>query len=311
VHIETFQSMDLGELVDVWNRNLVADPISAIRLGNQVLLDPNFRDEFCLVARENGSVIGFVLGICGDGFHFPGRLEGDRAWILGMAVDLEYRRNRIGSRLLQELESRFRNAGKRNVWMASYPTAYIVPGVDENAYSGGLNFLQRRGYRIAYTAFAMDSFIWPPKIPGIVLQREEELASRRILFCTYSSLWLSAFRRFLRSHVPWDWEYLALKNLGRISEGTFSPEQFHLATFEDEVVGYCQHEGEHFGPFGVAQEFQRRGLGTVLLAHTLRSMSQQGLHNAWVLWTGEETARLYERFGFKKTRRFAVLHKEL
>ena len=101
-----------------------------------------------------------------------------------------------------------------------------------------------------------------------------------------------------------------MRNLSRIHEGTFSPNQFLLAVYEGEVVGYCQYEGEHFGPFGVAQGFQSRGIGTVLLGWALRSMAQQGLHNAWVLWTGEDVARLYARFGFKESRRFAILHKD-
>ena len=32
----------------------------------------------------------------------------------------------------------------------------------------------------------------------------------------------------------------------------------------EKVVGYCQFEGSHFGPFGVAKDFQGRGIGTVL-----------------------------------------------
>jgi ribosomal protein S18 acetylase RimI-like enzyme len=61
----------------------------------------------------------------------------------------------------------------------------------------------------------------------------------------------------------------------------------------------------------VAEAFQNRGIGTVLLARALRSMAGQGTHNAWVLWTGDQAARLYARFGFRESRRFAVLHKDL
>lgn len=309
VHMELFQSGDLEELVEVWNRNLTADVISSDRLEARILLDPNFREKFCLIARRGGNMIGFVLGICGEGFQFPGKLAGDRAWILAIAVESEYRLSGVGTELLNILEKRFRKAGKRKIWIASYPTAYIVPGVDVDAYSDGIAFFQARGYRTAHTAFSMDAIIWPPKFPEEVGQ--EKLARQGISLHTYDSQWLSAFRRFLRSHVPWDWEWLALRNLSRISEGTFSPEQFLLAISEDEVVGYCQYEAEHFGPFGVAQGFQGKGIGTALLARALYSMAQHGIHNAWVLWTGEEAARLYSRFGFSKSREFAILHKEI
>jgi len=311
MRIEVFQSGHLEELVEVWNRNLVADSISPARLETRVLLDPNFREEFCLVVREGYSMIGFVMGICGEGIHFPAELAGGRAWILAVAVETGHRRNGVGTTLLKELESRFQKAGMRNIWVASYPTAYIVPGVDEEAYPGGLAFFHARGYQVAYAAYAMDASIWPPRLPEAIFRKEKELAAQGITFHPYASGWLSAFRRFLRSQVPWDWEWLALRNLCRISEGTFSPEQFLLAISAQEVVGYCQYEGEHFGPIGVAEGFQRRGIGTVLLARALRSMVRQGLHNAWVLWTGDEVARLYARFEFRKSRKFAILHKEL
>ena len=64
-------------------------------------------------------------------------------------------------------------------------------------------------------------------------------------------------------------------------------------------------------PFGVAERYQGIGIGTVLLARALASMVERDLHHAWVLWTGERAARLYARFGFRVSRRFAVLHKEV
>jgi mycothiol synthase len=77
-------------------------------------------------------------------------------------------------------------------------------------------------------------------------------------------------------------------------------------------LGYCQFEGEHFGPFGVREDCQNQGIGTVLLAHCLQAMRAAGHHNAWVLWTSDDTAaKVYSRFGFTVTRRFAVLRREL
>jgi mycothiol synthase len=309
--ISVLHNAFIEELVGVWNRNLPVDPISPGRLETRVFLDPNFREDYCLVAREGECMIGFILGICGEGIHYPERPAGEKAWILSMAVETQHRGRGVGTALLEALESRFHGSGRREVWMASYPTAYIVPGVDERAYPQGVAFFRRHGYQVAYRALAMDASLWPPRFPEEAGTKEQQLATEGVTFHPYSSRWLTPFRAFLRSQVPWDWERLALRNLSRIGEGTFSPEMFVLAVSEGDVVGYCQHEGEHFGPFGVAQGFQGRGIGSVLLARGLRSMTQQGLHGAWVLWTGEEAARLYARFGFKVSRRFAVLHKQI
>jgi len=311
MQIGSFRSEEVEELVEVWNRSLTADPISPERLEARVLLDPNFREELCPVAREGGKLVGFVLGIFGEGFHFPDGPSGKRAWILAVAVDPEHRGKGVGSELLREVERRFEDAGMKDIWISSYPTAYIVPGVDEAAYPEGMRFLRARGYRVVSQAISMDASIWPPELPEWVSEREERLSSQGIHFLSYIPRLLSAFRRFLRSHVQWDWEWLALRNLSRVHEGTFSPDQFILAVKGEEVVGYCQYEGEHFGPFGVAEGFRGMGIGSVLLGRALISMMSKGLHNAWVLWTGGDAARLYSRFGFRESRRFSILYKGL
>ena len=83
-------------------------------------------------------------------------------------------------------------------------------------------------------------------------------------------------------------------------------------TGDGRIIGFCQHEGEHFGPFGVSDDFQGRGIGTVLLARTLHRMRMKGCHSAWVLWTGQRALDgVYGRLGFRLSRRFAILKKEI
>ncbi|MBN1877071.1 MAG: GNAT family N-acetyltransferase [Anaerolineae bacterium] len=310
MEIQSFESQYLEQIVTVWNHCLPVDLIAPDVLAARVLLDPNYRDDFFLLAWEGETIIGFVLGICGEGFFSPPQLAGTRAWILAMAVEAGYRQRGVGTALLAELERRFQGAGKHDIWIATYPTAYIVPGVDAVAYALGLHFFQSRGYQEMTRALAMDVSLWPPHFPEAIAVQEQQLVEQGITFQPYSQPWLSALRRFLRSALPWDWEWLALRNLSRIHDGAFSPAQFWLALYEGEVVGYCQYEGAHFGPFGVAEGFQQKGIGTVLLAHALQSMVQQGAHSAWVLWTGGAAARLYARFGFVESRQFVILKKE-
>jgi mycothiol synthase len=117
---------------------------------------------------------------------------------------------------------------------------------------------------------------------------------------------------FLKTHMPGDWVRHARDLLTDITKGLGDYDQFVVAWHEGEIVGYCQFEGEHFGPYGVRSDMQGKGIGTVLMVKCLQTMRRKGLHNAWVLWTSEETAqKVYSRFGFKETRRFAILRKRL
>jgi GNAT superfamily N-acetyltransferase len=111
--------------------------------------------------------------------------------------------------------------------------------------------------------------------------------------------------------MPTDWVRVERRNLRKMTEGGFSPEQITVATKDGEIIGYCQFEGSHFGPFGVSDAFQGRGIGTVLLARTLERMKCAGYHDAWVMWTDDIAAKVYGKFGFHETRRFALLKKKL
>jgi GNAT superfamily N-acetyltransferase len=114
----------------------------------------------------------------------------------------------------------------------------------------------------------------------------------------------------MQAHMPGDWVRHARELLTDITKGLSDYDQIVVAQHKREIVGYCQFEGEHFGPYGVAPDYQGKGIGTALMAKCLATMRRKGLHNAWVLWTSDETAeKVYQRFGFRETRRFAVLRK--
>jgi N-acetylglutamate synthase-like GNAT family acetyltransferase len=99
--------------------------------------------------------------------------------------------------------------------------------------------------------------------------------------------------------------------MARITQGTFAPDQLFAAMEKGRCIGFCQHDGERFGPFGVEASQRGRGIGAVLLFRCLHGMRAKGLHNAWFLWTDDKVARLYSQAGFRETRRYALMRREL
>ena len=63
VTIRPFQSGDIGDVTRLLAVAMPADPVSPARFTRQVLLDPNFRSEGALVARDGGHTVGFSLAI--------------------------------------------------------------------------------------------------------------------------------------------------------------------------------------------------------------------------------------------------------
>jgi mycothiol synthase len=310
--IRPIDGSDTGDLLRIWNESLPPDAITLDSLESKILLDENFNPDTFLVAVHGETVIGFIVGMYAHrislGDHDP---RGIRSWITACAVDPAYRTRGVGKHLVLGLLDIFRARGKRECYIASYPPGYITPGIDINEYPGGLAFFQTLGFTEESRPLSMDASIVRYSVDAGILEREERLKSEGITIRPYRRSDLLAYVRFMESSMPTDWLRIARRNLRDLSRGLFSTDQIFVVVKDREIIGYCQYEGSHFGPFGVIEAYQGRGIGTVLLARTVERMRMRGLHNAWVMWTDDAAARVYTKLGFTETRRFAVMKRTL
>jgi hypothetical protein len=174
-----------------------------------------------------------------------------------------------------------------------------------------LTFFAKQGYTEIYRPMAMDCALLPLKTPKWVQEKESLLEREGVLLETYRSEWALPLFSFLRKEFPGDWQRFARDAAIRIEFGD-APTRLWIAQKDGEVLGYSHHEGERFGPIGVAMKQRGRGIGQVLMYQTLHSMRDSGLHTAFFLWSDDRTAeRIYLEAGFRETRRFALLKKEI
>jgi mycothiol synthase len=298
------------EVLALWTSALPLDAITPDTLETRVLLDENFDPETFLLARSNGELAGFVLGIHAKRMPLgDADPNGVRCWITALGIRPTLDGRSVGGFLLTEVEKRFKAIGKNECRVAGYPPGYFTPGIDTRAYKPLLEIFQANGYSVFHEALSMDAPVVLFTIPEKTLEIEQKLRSDGIEIRSYRRNDLVRFMEFLEKSMPSDWVRVERRNLRKIVEGGFHPEQVVLVTKGDEIIGYCQFEGSHFGPFGVSDAYQGRGIGTVLLARTLERMRQEGYHDAWVMWTDDLAAKVYSKFGFKETRRFAMLKK--
>lgn len=313
VTIKPFKSTDLGAVLRLLRDAMSADAISDARFTRQVLLDPNFRPEGALVAlhddrEENGDhdVVGFCLSIARQVplENAPG--DADRGYITLIAVAPDQQRRGIGTRLLQHAEAYLKSQGRSLVMVSSYAPGYFTPGVDVNAYAGGLSFFKKHGYAEVYRPLAMEASLWSLQCPAWV--RERAAAFSILPFEPILALRLIDF---VAREFPGDWVRVVRETAGRIVAGE-SPDRLLIALDKGEIVGFSHYENERFGPIGVAASHRGRGVGQVLMFATLQAQRQAGFRAAWFLWSDDKTAqRLYHAAGFKETRRFALLKRSL
>ena len=316
VLIRQFEGADTQALLDCWERALPLDTITLDQLERKVLLDANFERDSLMVAELEGTegpcMAGFVTCfVLNKPIEKVGHRE-DTGFISAMGVAPDWRGRGVGSALLDAAERFFRARGRSIVNIAPYTPNYFVPGVDKERYADGVEFLQRHGFREYSEGIAADACIARFEMSADVVERERKLREEGIVIRHYLRGDLVDYIQFQRDLMPGPWVEDARRNLIELSCGRFSEDSIWLAIDRGRIIGFCQNEREHFGPFGVSDEYQGRGIGSVLLARTLYQMRVNGYHSAWVLWTGERALKgVYGRLGFSLTRRFALMKKEL
>jgi len=312
MHITPYTDADREQILTLWSEALPLDTITHDVFESRVLLDENFDPSTLLLAKENEKLVGFVIGAYAKrmslGDHDP---DGTRSWITALAVHPRSSLREVGGLLIAEIEKRFRSLGKKECIVSGYPPGYFTPGIDKSAYAPLLDFFQSNGYASYHEALSMDASIVLFEISDKVNVQQKKLLEEGIDIRAYRRTDLVKFLDFLERTMQTDWVRVERRNLRKMSEGGFREEQITVVTKDDDIIGYCQFEGSHFGPFGVSEKFQGRGIGTVLLARAIERMKQAGHHNAWVMWTDDLAAKVYGKFGFKETRRFILLKKKL
>lgn len=315
IHYRHYRSGDEQDIVALWNTSLRKDPITQKRFRNLVLLDANFDPAGLRIACAGDLLIGCCYAIRRQLPMHGTELEPDNGWIPWLFVSPSYRKQGVGSRLLQEATEFLKEKNRKNVFFSSYAPNYILPGMDEAAYPEGYQFLLKHGFAIQYSPVAMDYSLVGYEIPSDVKALKQQRIDEGYTFGFALDKDLVELIQFAAAAFNPDW--------GRaIREGILQGmplTQILVARDKEQVlVGFCLYGGyegvrERFGPFGVDPKRQGTGLGKILLYDCLAAKRAEGLHGSWFLWTGETSpaGRLYKRVGFKVSRQFHVMRKSL
>jgi len=309
--IRAYRAEDEAAVLRVWNAALAADPINATTWRGKVLLDPNFDRDGCLIGEIDGEPRGFLLSLVRRVPFFGQGYEPDDAWITAFAVEPGWEGRGLGAALLDAALERLKGLDRKRVALAPYVPNYFTPGADAKAYARGIEFLTKRGFEVIERPISMRAELTGFRIPDAIAERGSTLRKEGIEIRPAVPTDIVPVLDFIPRHFTWDWHREASGVFNDLFAGDPRFVGMMVAMQGEEVLGYAEHRGERFGPFGVDPELRSRGIGRVLLALTLSEMLKKNFHAAWFLWTGDDAARLYSQVGFHEVRRFAVLRKQL
>ncbi|MDE2125658.1 MAG: GNAT family N-acetyltransferase [Armatimonadetes bacterium] len=314
VEVRAMTAGDSLLIGDLLARCMSAERISNPLFWGRVLLDPNIRSSgIAVAATPAGGVVGCAIAVVERRPVEDGTPDTERGWVTAFAVDEAWRRQGIGTRLLEFAENYVRKAGRTIMDISAYAPGYFVPGVDGVAYPEALAFLKSRGY--ASTARPLSMSISLPmgwQIPPFANQLSIDLQRQGIHVHPVEPHQLSALLHFLRAEFPGPWQAQVRGAVRDILAQRRHGSDLLAASRGDEILGFAHCFRERFGPFGVAQAERGKGIGITLLARMLQHIQARGGRHAWFMWSDDASAaRVYTPMGFVESRRFDVMRKQL
>ena len=272
MEITTMAREDLAALSRFCNENIEYDHFTPELIEDKTFGDPHFDPESVLVGKEKGRIVAFMPGLWKE--------KGDRriGWIKWFAVEKKMRRRGIGSRLLGELESRFREHKVQEIRVSDSAPNYLQPGIDPRN-TEAVAFLLKRGYGKTRGFFHMDAEL--AHLDLETTEGEKALEVEGFNFRRLEPGNRRGFMDFLEGD-PREDAYRVDKCYRQ------RPISCHIALHGGKIVAYAQYDVDRPGWFGgmrTVEEFRRaKGLGTILFKRCLADMRRLGYERALIGW---------------------------
>ncbi|MCM1513419.1 MAG: GNAT family N-acetyltransferase [Anaeroplasma bactoclasticum] len=317
---------DLVAMNQLWNEVVTEEyflkPMSYETFEEKLLANPDFDYETVTVVYDAGTLIAFSIGYLRKAYiHNP-----DVAGIINaIIVKKEYRRQGIGSTLLKQLETYFKEHGRNKVAAAYFlPSCYswyipetnqhdhpCAPGIRLN--SKEYFFYLHRGYE-AYgfqDAFHLDleNYELSTDIKRILEENQKE----GIEITLYDPSKHYGINEFYRDLNIYDFEKVIRANLE-----LEKPYPFLVVTKNNRIVGWTgamwnEESGRgHFDGIAILEEVRGKGLGKALFS-SLAYYNKMNGAKFMTFYTGltNHARYIYMGAGFKIIQSFASMSKTL
>ncbi|MFC1671911.1 GNAT family N-acetyltransferase [Planctomycetota bacterium] len=258
--IEPLTGDNVDDVYEMCERAIVHHYVGRNRFRMFVLDNPNFDPELALVAREDGKVASFVFAV-----------HKEKSELAIFATDEKYRRKGLAGELYARVETTLRS---RNVEEIGALGGGFFSGLDLR-YREAAVFLLRRLY--TPQSIIYDQLFGVNDVDTDTSAREEKLASEGVTFKRLAPDDAPALKTMLEKSFP-GW----LGTVNSLVSRTDSEYSVHAALDGDDIVAFAARDGCNFGPTGTAEDYRRRGIGSVVFYRTCRDVASDG-HDEMVI----------------------------
>lgn len=317
-----YTPQDDDALLRLWNTAGVRDgyaPLDGERFRALLLEHPDFSPEFTFVLEEKGELLGFVGGCTGN--HIP---KGDvRGYVSCLLLSDQADTPQNTDLLLDALEDAFRAAGRASSAVTFFNPIrlpWVIPGTQGHQHNNAPGVavdlplhgrMLVRGYRAAARECAMYRELSDFRVPEAVEERAARMAQEGYTVQRYDREKHRGLERMLASlgNPMWAEEIPAAAEAGM--ELLVGLQGDTCAGFTGPI--YPEETGRgYFAGIGVAPQYERHGLGTLLFYRLLEREKLAGA-KYMSLFTGQDNParQIYLGALFRVVRTFDVMLKEL
>lgn len=320
--LRNYCSADGPHLLELWNTagvTLGYAPLSENKFHALFLDHPDFSSELTFLLEEGESVLGFVSGCTGD--HIP---RGDvRGYLTCLILKEEADTAESTRLLLSALEDGFRKLGRAQSAVTFFNPIrlpWVLPGTEGHQHNNMPGIatdipLHSRmlsfGYREFARECAMHLDLKNYETPDWIAEKAEKMAENGYTVAPYDA----SVHQGLEEMVA------ALKNpmwSAEIPAAGRDGLDLLVGLYGNTCAGFTgpvwpEETGRgYFAGIGVAPQYEKNGLGTLLFYRLLQREKAAGA-KYMSLFTGEDNhaKQIYAGAGFQTLRTFGVMLKEL
>lgn len=315
ITVRNYRGSDTALLPEIWNRALYNDMVSREHFIRKLLMDINFVPAGLIIAEDGERIAGFISCVRRHTiFNRGADLERGTGYINAFVIDPDYDTALVGNMLIDAEEEYFRGKGVKRVTMGYYPI-YFTQGINEETNPDYVKLFESRGYKGA-RSYAQDIDLTKYSVPERINEKRAALEEKGFYIGALKDEYIVSFLDIDQPFSSPSWSFEFRERLIR----NLDLESVRVCALDGRVVGACafgdpNSSPERFGPFGVDDEFQGMGIGSVLLSDALVEMKRRSLHNAWTQWTsgssGGAAGTVYSRAGFRESKSFLTFGKTL
>nr|5KF1_A Chain A, Predicted acetyltransferase [Clostridium acetobutylicum ATCC 824]5KF1_B Chain B, Predicted acetyltransferase [Clostridium acetobutylicum ATCC 824]5KF2_A Chain A, Predicted acetyltransferase [Clostridium acetobutylicum ATCC 824]5KF8_A Chain A, Predicted acetyltransferase [Clostridium acetobutylicum ATCC 824]5KF9_A Chain A, Predicted acetyltransferase [Clostridium acetobutylicum ATCC 824]5KGJ_A Chain A, Predicted acetyltransferase [Clostridium acetobutylicum ATCC 824]5KGP_A Chain A, len=315
--MEIKETYDFSSIVDLWNKNIGTVYPMNLELFKQNYINDRQRKK--IMGAFNGEIlIGFV--IYKQWTYKSGSLKPNHkiGYINSIIVDINFRHQGIGTKLLDAAEEELINSGVKILRCGS-DTYHFFPGIPLECLPSEEFFLVR-GYKMQDYFYDLIGDVSKVdfKKPSIkdgfkvnVMKPEDRKGLFEFLEKSFSGRWLEEFIEFFQVGMK-ERDIVLIKY--KTSVIGFSHIYDNKSSFIGPPIYWKALLGHNYGglgPIGIDKTYRKQGLGRLLLYESLQILKKREVKKMVIDWTEKDIINFYGRFNFMPWKAYRKATKEV